>query len=74
MDIPYEPGEISVIAYKDGRVVGTSALHTVGEAAAVSLVPERAEFAADRRDLCYIDVTVTDKNGERIPDAKTELT
>ncbi len=74
MDIPYEPGEISVIAYKDGRVVGTSALHTVGEAAAVSLVPERAEFAADRRDLCYIDVTVTDKNGDRIPDAKTELT
>ena len=74
MDIPYEPGEISVIAYKDGKVVGTSALHTVGEAAAVSLVPERAEFAADRRDLCYIDVTVTDKNGDRIPDAKTELT
>ena len=32
-----------------------------------------ARFAADRRDLCYFDITVVDERGDRVPDAKCEL-
>ena len=38
VDIPYEKGEISVHAYKNGKLCGTSSLHTVGKAAAVKVV------------------------------------
>lgn len=73
MDIPYEKGEIRVIAYKNGASVGESSLHTVGAPAAVTVKPERAEIAADGRDLCYFDITVVDENGERVPNAGIEL-
>ena len=73
MDIPYEKGEISVIAYKNGAECGRSSLHTVGAPAAVRVEAETPTVAADNRDLCYFDVTIVDQNGDRIPDAKTEL-
>jgi len=73
MDIPYEKGELSVIAYKDGIECGRSSLHTTGEAAAIHIEAETQYLEADNRDLCYFDVTVTDSNGARIADAKNEL-
>ncbi len=73
MDIPYEKGEISVIAYKNGKAVGSSSLHTVGEAAAMAVTPESASFLADGRDLCYLDISLTDKNGDRIPDDRRQI-
>lgn len=72
-DIPYEKGEISVIAYKNGIKCGRSSLHTVGTAAAVRVEAETKSIKPDNRDLCYFDITVTDKNGDRVPFAKNEL-
>ncbi len=72
-DIPYEKGEISVHAYKNGKLCGTSSLHTVGKAATVKVEAESTSLKADNRDLCYFDITVTDENGDRIPDAAHEL-
>ncbi len=73
MDIPYEKGTLSVIAYRDGAVCGTSVLHTVGAAAKLAVTAETEALAADNRDLCYFDITVTDENGDRVPDAKCEI-
>ena len=64
---------LEVIAYKDGKVCGRSSLHTVGKAHFIKLSPETHEITADGRDLCYIDIFVTDENGDRIPDSKAEL-
>ena len=72
-DIPYEKGEISVTAYKNGVECGRSALHTVGIPAAVKVEAETRSLQADNRDLCYFDITITDKNGDRVPDAKNAL-
>ena len=73
MDIPYEKGVLSVKAVKNGVVVGESSLHTVGEAAQIRVEPEKPEFAADNRDLCYFRITVEDSNGDRIPHGAQEL-
>ncbi len=67
MDIPYEPGEISVIAYKNGVECGRSSLHTVGAPAKLTVIPETASMTADGRDLCYFDIFATDEAGDRIP-------
>ena len=72
-DIPYEKGTLDAVAYRDGRECGKSSLHTVGTAAAIRVEAERASFHADRRDLCYFDITIVDENGDRVPDAKTAL-
>lgn len=73
IDIPYEPGTLEAIAYKNGNVVGRSSLRTVGEAASLKVVPESTSFKADNRDLCYFDITITDKDGNRVPNAQNEL-
>ncbi len=73
LDIPYEKGEVSVIATKNGVEVGRSALHTVGEAAMITVMPETMELTADGRDLCYIDISLTDASGDRIPDDRRQI-
>lgn len=72
-DINYEKGEISVIAYKNGVKCGSSSLHTVGKPLSVEVKAEKNSLSADKRDLCYFDITVVDENGDRIPDSKAEL-
>ena len=73
LDIPYEKGTIEAVAYKNGAECGRSSLHTVGTPAKLSVTPETIALKADNRDLCYFDITITDANGDRIPDAKTKL-
>ena len=73
-DIPYEKGEISVIAYKNGEECGRSSLATTGEAYAVKVEAETSSLKADSRDLCYFDIAVTDKAGARVAAAKSALT
>ena len=72
--IPYEKGELTAVAYKNGYECGRSSLHTVGKPAAVKVAAEKETFAADARDLCYFDIMIVDADGDRIPDAKNELT
>lgn len=71
--IPYQPGEITAVAYKNGEECGRSSLHTVKAPSKLTVIPESASLTADNRDLCYFDIYVTDENGDRIPDAKAEL-
>ncbi len=73
-DIPYESGVISATAYKNGIKCGSGTLRTVGAPAAISVAAESESLIADSRDLCYLDITVTDENGDRIPDSECELT
>ncbi len=73
LDIPYEKGVLSVIAYKNGKECGRSSLHSVGSPHSIKIIPETNEIKADGRDLCYFDIYVTDSNGDRIPDSKSEL-
>lgn len=74
MDVAYEPGELSVITYKDGKPCGGASLRTVGKAFGISVIAEKNSLTADGRDLCFFDISVNDADGNRIPDAKTRLT
>ena len=63
MDVPYEPGELKVVAYgADGKVAGTETIRTAGAAARVALAPERAYGS-----LCVVQVTLADANGNFVP-------
>ncbi len=74
IDIPYAKGEIKAKAkYADGTTTIAS-LKTTAASAVISVIPERSDFTADNRDLCYLDIAILDNNGEVIADSMAELT
>ncbi len=71
--VTYEPGELKVIAYKQGKEWTASTVRTVGPAAKLDLVPDRSEIAADGADLSFITLRVTDQDGNTVPMAKDSV-
>lgn len=67
-DVVYQPGELKVVAYDDnGNVAAEKVVRTAGKAAALKLTPDRRVMNADGEDLCFVNVSVVDKNGNPVP-------
>ena len=72
-DILYERGELKAVSYKEDQQVGEYTLRTVGSPAKVLVEAERAELAADNRDLCYFSIRIVDGENDLVADAANEL-
>ncbi len=72
-NVKYQPGELRVVAYKNGRKWAASILKTTGPAVKLVMTPDRDKLAADGKDLSFVTVAVTDKNGLIVPDAQNSL-
>ncbi len=72
-DIPFEPGELEVVAYKDGAKIGEDRVRTAGAAAKLEVSPDRPELNADGMDLCYVTIRMLDESGNLCPLAMDEL-
>jgi len=72
-DVKYEPGEVKVVAYKNGKPWAQDIVKTTGAASKLTLQPDRATIKADGLDLSYVTVTVADKNGQLVPRSKNHL-
>ncbi|EZP71711.1 Beta-galactosidase/beta-glucuronidase precursor [Sphingomonas paucimobilis] len=68
-DLPYAPGRLTARAYRNGRRIGERVLETVGAPTALRLKADRARLGADRNDLSFVTVEVTDAQERIIPDA-----
>ena len=67
-DVVYQPGEVKVVAYdSDGNAVAEKVVRTTGKAYAVKLTPDRSTLKADGEDLCYVNVSLVDRNGNPVP-------
>jgi beta-galactosidase len=66
-NVAYEPGELKVIAYKNGKAVAEKKIVTAGKATQIKLVPDRTEIDADGYDLSFITVKIEDKDGNFCP-------
>ena len=51
----------------DGRTVAEKVVKTAGKASQIRLVPDRPVIKADGEDLCFINVSLTDKDGNPVP-------
>jgi len=71
--VPYESGTLRAVAKEDGEVVAEHELATAGEPAALELTADRETLAADGRDLVYVEATVVDDEGVRVPRADHEV-
>ena len=71
--ITFEAGEITAIAYKDGKEVMRQSRRTADEPASVTLTADREVIAADGYDLSYITIDCVDKDGNFMPTAMNQL-
>lgn len=68
MDVPYEPGEVKVVAYDaSGKPAEEKVIRTAGKPHHLELVADRTRLSADGKDLAYITVRVVDKDGNLCP-------
>jgi beta-galactosidase len=72
-EVPHEAGRIEARGIKRGRVKAKHELETAGEAARIRVAADRKRIHADGRDLCYVDVEITDKQGRLVPSALHEI-
>ena len=73
-DVPYEPGELCVVAHDDsGKPVDEDVVETTGSPAAIRVVPDRTEIAADGDDLAFVTLEIVDADGRLCPTASNRV-
>jgi len=72
-EVIYQPGELNVVAYKEGEKIGESFMKTTGEPVQLRLTPDRTEIAADGKDLSFVLIEALDKNGNVCPLADNNI-
>jgi beta-galactosidase len=72
--VPYEPGRLEAVGYRDGREVSRAVVETTGPPARLVLEADRPEVAADRNDVSVVRVSVVDERGREVPTAGDEVT
>ncbi len=68
-DVKYEPGELKVVAYKNGKKWATDTVKTAGAATRLALKADRSTIAGDGHDISFVTLTVFDKAGVMVPSA-----
>jgi beta-galactosidase len=72
-EVLYQPGELKVIAYKDGVKWAEDVISTTGKAIKLSMAADRPAVRPDGTDLIFITVRVEDKNNLLVPKSSNLL-
>jgi len=72
-DVKYEPGELKVVAYRQGREWATDVMRTAGPAAKLLAQADRTAIAADGRDLAFVTITIADQDDVPVPYARNRV-
>jgi beta-galactosidase len=67
--VPYEPGDLKAVAYRNGKQAAVDEVRTAGAPARVKLTPDHTSILADGDDLSFITVRVEDRDGNLCPSA-----
>lgn len=71
--VPYKPGKLEAIGYKNGKIVSRTKVETTKEPVQVRLTPDRNSLAGDGRDAMPITVEVVDSKGRHVPTANNMM-
>ena len=72
-DVVYEPGELKVVAYKNGKVWAEAVKKTTGKATKLAIEADRKFMESDGHDLIYVTVDVCDKEGLIVPRSDNKI-
>jgi beta-galactosidase len=66
-EVPYQPGELRAVGYRDGKEYAADNVRTAGAPARVVLSPDRVSIQSDGEDLSFVTVRIEDKDGNLCP-------
>ncbi|MEX0320893.1 MAG: beta-galactosidase GalB [Puniceicoccaceae bacterium] len=66
-EVPYKPGELKVVGYKNGKAVAKKSIRTAGKPARIELIADRDNLNADGKDLSFVTVRILDAAGNLCP-------
>lgn len=67
--VRYQPGTLTVVAYRNGARWAADTVRTAGQPAALVMQPDRAVIRPEAGDLSFVRVRVADANGLTAPRA-----
>jgi beta-galactosidase len=67
--VPYKPGSIKAVAYKNGEIAATQKTVTAGVPSKIELTADRSIISADGKDLSFITARILDAEGNFCPKA-----
>ena len=71
--VPYQPGQLSVVATRNGAEIGKDMLYTAGHTATLSLTADRSAICADGEDLAFITIQAVDEHGNPVLNEKRSI-
>ncbi|HEY0504780.1 MAG TPA: beta-galactosidase GalB [Lysobacter sp.] len=72
-DVVFQPGELRVQAYRNGKPWASASAHTAGAAAKLDLAVDRRAIRADGSDLSFVTVRALDRDGRTVPAANARI-
>ena len=71
--VPYHPGKITAIAFKQGKEIARKSFETAGKAKAVKLTPDRKIIQSLKREIVCITADIVDSRGRLVPAAANRI-
>ena len=71
--VTFQPGEVKVVARKEGREVRQQVVRTAGAPHHLRLTTDREVMAANGKSLAFVTVEVVDKDGNLCPNAENQV-
>lgn len=72
-DVVYEPGELKVIAYKNGKKWAKEVVKTTGEATQLRATAGHTKILADGKALSFIALQIIDNDGHMVPRSNNRI-
>jgi len=71
--VVFQPGEVKVVARKNGQVVRQQVVKTAGPPHHLRLTADRTALQANGKNLAFVTVEVVDKEGNLCPNAENQV-
>ena len=72
--VPYRKGEIKAVGYNEkGEKVAEMIRRSFGDAAKISLKPDKTELLADGSDLIFVEIGTLDKDGNPVENDRSRV-
>lgn len=71
--VPYEPGTLKAVGYRDNQAVATKFVHTSSTPTAIELSADNVNMNADKFDISHLTTTIKDAAGHFVPWANNRI-
>ena len=72
--VAYEPGELVVKGYTNGKEIGIHQLVTAGKPEVIAATADKKIFQPNRKEVAHIEIELKDKEGNLVYEASNEVT